>query len=265
MSTYSSEELQNISSDFRAAARRLSRTDYSQCDANLKRFIAFIDSNPFINTFISENNTKQYDVPGVLKARDWLDPFEVSPVITEEISFEYQLLKYAVENFDGDFTRLYGTYCYVKAKSTTNDEMRTFIEHIVDPLIDYIAEHIRKAYERTHQEESQNKTELPQSLTATNSTIVFNSNVGRDIATTVTLQSETRDSAQEIIKQISELLDSTSVDNSDEILEILESINDSIKDNQKPKKGFLTALKLLCSGTAAIAGLVTALIKLFTS
>ncbi|MDR0840402.1 MAG: hypothetical protein LBN26_03320 [Christensenellaceae bacterium] len=265
MNTYSSEELQNISSDFRATARRLSRTDYSQCDANLKRFIAFIDSNPFTNTFISENNTKPYDVPEILKARGWLDPFEVSPVITEEISFEYQLLKYAIENFDGDFTRLYSTRHYVKAKSTANDEMHTFIEHIVDPLIDYIAEHIRKAYERAHQEESQSKTEMPQALTATNSTIVFNSKVGGDIATTVNLQSETRDSAQEIIKQMAELLDSTNIDNSDEILEILESINDNIKDNQKPKKGFLTALKSLCSGTTAMAGLATALIKLLTA
>ena len=265
MKMYSSEELQNISSEFRAIARRLSRTDYSQCDANLKRFIAFIDDNPFVSAFIKENNIKEYTITEVLASRDWLGPFEVSPVITEEISFEYQLLKHAVDNLDGDFTRLYGTHYYVKAKSTTNDEMRTFIEHIIDPLIDYIAEHIRKVYERVRQQESQNKTEFPSALTATNSTIVLNSSVGGNIATTVTLQSEMRDSAQEIIKEMAELLASQDIDNSDDILEILEEINDGLKKNQNPKKGFLTALKSLCSGTTAIAGLAAALIKLFAS
>ncbi len=265
MKTYSSEELQNISSDFRAIARRLSRTDYSQCDANLKRFITFIDANPFVSIFIKENNTKEYDIPGILAKRSWLDPFEVSTVITEEISFEYQLLKYAVDNFDGDFTSLYGTYFYVKSKSNANDEMRTFIEHIVDPLIDYIAEHIRKAYERAHQIESQGNPEFPSALTATNSTIVFNSSVGGNVATTVNILSETRDQAQEIIKNMKELLDGQSIDNSDEILEILEEINDSLKENRKPKNSFLITLKSLCSGTTAIAGLATTLINLFAS
>ena len=32
MKEYTSEELQNVSSNFRNVARRLSRTDYSQCD-----------------------------------------------------------------------------------------------------------------------------------------------------------------------------------------------------------------------------------------
>ena len=159
------------------------------------------------------------------------------------------------------FTRLYGTHFYVKSKSTSNDEMRTFIEHIIDPLIDYIAEHIRKAYERAHQIELQSKTEFPSALTATNSTIVLNSNVGGNVATTVTLQSEARESAQEIIKEMAEILASQSINNADDILEILEEINNSLKENLKPKKGFLTALKSLCSGTAAIAGLATALIR----
>ncbi|HPY64524.1 MAG TPA: hypothetical protein PKW87_07540 [Bacillota bacterium] len=265
MSTYTSEELQTLSSDFRAIARRLSRTDYSQCDANLKRFIAFVDGDQMISTFINENNVKEYDIPAILEARNWLDPFEISPVVTEEISLEYQLLKYAVEKYDGDFTRLYGTHFYVRAKSSTNDEMRTFIEHIIDPLIDYIAEHIRKAYRRVLQEESHDKEDFPKTLTATNSTILFHSSVGGDITTNVSIERETLDSAQEIIKEITALLNVHTVDNSDEILEILESINDSLKENRKPKKGFLIALKSLCSGVAAISSLTAALIKLFAA
>jgi len=43
----------------------------------------------------------------------------------------------------------------------------------------------------------------------------------------------------------------------------LTSLTFKTHPSQVPKKGFLTALKSLCSGTASIATLVTALIKLF--
>lgn len=88
-------------------------------------------------------------IPAIIAARDWLDPFEVSPIQNEEISFSVQLLTHAVNNFDGDFTRLYGTRYYTSAKSTVNDEMRKFIEHIIDPLIDHISEYLRHYYEET--------------------------------------------------------------------------------------------------------------------
>ena len=44
MKKYTSFEIQEISSRFRNVARRLSRTDYSQCDVNLKRFMSFIET-----------------------------------------------------------------------------------------------------------------------------------------------------------------------------------------------------------------------------
>lgn len=263
MNTYSSGELQNISSDFRAVARRLSRTDYSQCNANLKRFISFINVTPIIKCFIDDNNVKDYDVSLILKERQWLDPFEISPVITEEISFEYQLLIYATENFDGDFTRLYGTHHYIRSKSTTNDEMNVFIEHIIDPLIDYISEHIRKKYDLALQEETKNGEKSLPSVSATNSTLVFNSSVGGDVSTVITLGNNIKSQGQEIVKEIAEIISVHTIDNSDEILELLELINDSLKGSQTPKKGFLTALKSLCSGTASVATLATALVKLF--
>ena len=87
MKEYSSYEIQDISSNFRNVARRLSRTDYSQCDANLKRFMSLLQSEELIVEFIMQNNTVQYDIPAIIAARDWLDPFEVSPIQNEEISF----------------------------------------------------------------------------------------------------------------------------------------------------------------------------------
>ena len=132
--SYTSFEIQDISSEYRNIARRLSRTDYSQCDANLKRFMGVIQSNSLISDFLAEKNTTTYDIEKIIESRGWLDPFVISADVHEEISLEYQLLSYAIENFDGDFTRLYGGHFYTSAKSTINDEMQKFIEHIIDPL-----------------------------------------------------------------------------------------------------------------------------------
>lgn len=60
------------------------------------------------------------NIKKLIKERDWISPFKISPVMQEEISLEYQMLKYSIENFDGDFTRLYGTHFYTSSKSTTN-------------------------------------------------------------------------------------------------------------------------------------------------
>ena len=183
--SYTSFEIQDISSEFRNVARRLSRTDYSQCDTNLKRFMAVVQTNQMISEYIHEKNTTEYDIATILRSREWLEPFNISPDINEEISFEYQLLIYALQNFDGDFTRLYGTHFYTSAKSTVNDEMSKFIKHIIDPLIDHICEYLRHCYERAVRAESKDTHTTSGAITANYSTVVVGSNIDGSITTQV--------------------------------------------------------------------------------
>lgn len=262
--SYTSYEIQDISSEYRNIARRLSRTDYSQCNANLKRFMNVINTNQLISDFISENNTVEYDIAAVIKARDWLDPFEISPVVNEEISFEYQLLTYALNHFDGDFTRLYGTHCYTSTKSTVNDEMHKFINHIIDPLIDHIGEYLRHCYEKAVRDESKDNNPPAGGITANNSTVVIGSTVEGNISTQVTINEDTKNEAVELIASIKDLLNDSDITEKDEVVEILKQIEDALNANHKPKKGFLSALKALCSGSTAVISLVTALIKLLS-
>lgn len=264
MKHYTSYEIQDISSEFRNVARRLCRTDYSQCDANLKRFMAMIQTNELITDFINRYNTYTYDIQAIMKSRDWLDPFEISPVVGEEISLEIQMLTYAVEHFDGDFTRLYGTHYYTSAKSTVNDEMRKFIVHIIDPLIDHIGEYLRQCYEKTKREEENDKP-VPQSgITANNSTVVIGSKVEGNITTRVTIDNCTKKDAEELITSILDALQVAKLENQDDITEILKQIEADIKADKRPQKGFLTALKALCAGGAKVIPLVTALIELLS-
>lgn len=263
--SYTSNEIQDISSEFRNAARRLSRTDYSQCDSNSKRFMSMISANKIIENYITEKNTHIYDIEAVIKARSNLGPFEVSPDVCEEISFEYQLLTYALENYDGDFTRLYGTHRYTSYKSTMNDEMRKFIEHIIDPFIDYISEHLRRCYEKVLKEEEKANLAAHGGITANYSTVVLGSNVGGNISTQVTVSESTKTDAIELISEIKESLQENNVTEKEEIVAILKHIEEDSRTNIPPKKGFLSALRALCAGSALVISLVTALIKLFSA
>lgn len=263
--SYTSDEIQYISSEFRNVARRLSRTDYAQCDANLKRFMLTITSNKIIEDFILKKNMYRYDVEEIINTRDRLAPFEVSPDICEEISFEYQLLAYAIDKFDGDFTRLYGTHWYTSYKSTTNDEMQKFIEHIVDPLIDYISEYLRQCYEKAIREEEKSKPTAHSGITANYSTVVVGSSVDGSVSTQVTINDSIKNNAIELISAIKESLQESNISEKEDITDILKQIEEDLRVNRKPKKGFLSALKTLCAGSAPVISLVTALIKLFSA
>ena len=69
MRDYSSEEIQEISANFRNVARRLSRTDYSQCDANLKRFMSVIDNQELIKCFIEQHNICEFDIKKIIQIK----------------------------------------------------------------------------------------------------------------------------------------------------------------------------------------------------
>lgn len=263
MKEYSSYEIQNISSNFRNVARRLSRTDYSQCDANLKRFMSVLYGEDLIADFVARNNIVKYDISAIIKERGWLDPFEVSPVQNEEISFSVQMLKYAVENFDGDFTRLYGTHHYTSTKSTVNDEMRKFIEHIIDPLIDHISEYLRHCYDDILRKEEAAKPAATPSFTAHQSTIVIGSHVEGNISNQISITENQKADANELIAEISAALATADIPSKSDIEELLQQVKDDIDSDKKPKKGLLTALKVLCQTGSVAIPFVTALMELF--
>ena len=263
MIEYNSYEIQDISSDFRSVARRLSRTDYSQCDANLKRFMAVLRDEELIADFIARNNTVKYDIATIIKEREWLDPFEVSPVQNEEISLSVQLLTYAVENFNGDFTRLYGTHSYTSTESTVNDEMRKFIEHIIDPLIDHVSEYLRHCYDESVRKENSMKTAATPTFTAHHSTVVIGSHVGGNVSNQVVITENQKVDANELIAVIVAALDKAEVPNKADIEDVLQQVKEDIEADKKPKRGILTALKVLCQAGNVAIPFVTALIELF--
>lgn len=263
MKEYTSYEIQEISSRFRNVARRLSRTDYSQCDSNLKRFIATIQNEELISDFIDKNNTTTYNIAIIIKERYWLDPFDVSPIENEEIAFSVQILQYALDNYNGDFTRLYGTYHYTSSKSTTEDEMRKFISHIIDPLIDHIADYLKHCYDEAARKEGVGLMSTLPNVNAENSTVVIGSSVGGNVTTEVNITQEQQTDANDLIVAIKEALADENIPDKEDIEEMLQQIKSDVDAGKKPKRGFLVALKGLCTAGVTVIPLVKALIELF--
>lgn len=264
MKEYTSYEIQDISAHFRSVAKRLSRTDYSQCDANLKRFMHTIQSEELIAEFIAKNNTVPYDIKAIKEAREWLDPFEVSPIQNEEISFAVKMLQYAVDNYNGDFTRLYGTHNYTGTKTTVGDEMRKFINHIIDPLIDHIADYLKHCYDEAARKEGVSLMSNIPNVNAENSTIVIGSNVAGNVTTEVKITQEQQTDANDLIDTIKEALAAENIPDKDDIEEMLQQIKSDVDAGKKPKRGFLVALKSLCTAGVTVIPLVKALIELFS-
>lgn len=263
MKDYTSFEIQEISSRFRNVARRLSRTDYSQCDSNLKRFMVTIQNEELISNFIDKNNTVTYDITAIRKARGWLNPFEISPIESEEIAFSVQILQYAVDKYNGNFTELYNKFYYTSSNSTIEDEMRKFITHIIDPLIDHIADYLKHCYDEAARKEGVSLMSNIPNVNAENSTIVIGSNVGGNVTTEVKITQEQQTDATELIGAIKEALTAENIPDKEDIEEMLQQIKTDIDAGKKPKRGFLVALKGLCTAGATVIPLVKALIEMF--
>lgn len=155
-----------------------------------------------------------------------------------------------------------GTHIYTSTKSTTNDEMRKFIEHIIDPLIDFISEHLRMCYDRKVREEGKNQPNLVNGITANYSTIVVANSIEGNISNNVDISEEVKNDAIDLINSIKEIISVDGNEAEEGILEVLKQIELDINANNKPKKGFLVALKSICGGSAAVITLINSLMKL---
>lgn len=174
------------------------------------------------------------------------------------------MLQYAVDNFNGDFTKLYGTHFYTSSKSTVEDEMRKFISHIIDPLIDHIADQLKHCYDEAARKEGISTTSTTPNVTAENSTVVIGSNVGGNITTEVKITENQKADAKDLIVAIKEALAAENIPDKEDIEEMLQQITEDVNAGKKPKRGFLVALKGLCATGTTVIPLVKALMELFS-
>lgn len=115
--------------EFRTIANRLITCNHQTGMALLKKFMAYIDENEIISEYI-----KQYVNP------DDFEPVESGTCFSsmgdtkqEEISYTYQYLKYAVENYHSFYHDMAFRYA-----REANDAVKEFCNRIVLPFVNYI-------------------------------------------------------------------------------------------------------------------------------
>ena len=101
------------------------------------------------------------------------------------------------------------------------------------------------------------------SFTAHNSTVVIGSQVSGDVSNQVTITETLKEDATALIAAIKEALNEKETPNKGDIEDILQQVQSEVDANQKPKRGLLTALKVLCQAGSIGIPFVTALMELF--
>ncbi|OOR21738.1 hypothetical protein [Bacillus cereus] len=132
-------DYKKLSLNFRKVASRFLKTNYSEADDNLERFLLFIEESPVILKFILENNTVKYDIEEVIQSRGYRDKYKLPVRASEEIAFIYQLLKYVFSNEIKYWDII--TMGYRSGKKV-QDTVDNFNQQVVKPLIDHIVTYL---------------------------------------------------------------------------------------------------------------------------
>lgn len=266
MKKYTSREIEKILREYRSISWRLNRTDYHQCASNLIEFMEFIDENELIKEFISEYNECKYDIKKILMERPNFRPFIAGSNKKEKISMAYQMLKYAIDNFNGDYTFLYGRGYYVGGNDSFDAQLKKFNEHIVDPLIEYIKQYLEEVYRNTLEQERGNNMLGTEKFTFNNSNVIFNSgNVDGNLSANVTVMNDgIQKEIEELLKIIEKEVKSINLDTKEEVFELISKVDQTVKANQEPRLSWLGKIKNFCEGSTIIVTCIDKIIELIS-
>lgn len=134
--------LRKVSNEFRGAASRLLNGGFQDSDANLQRFIAYIEKNSIIYGFLEQEMGK-VDVssyPPVQKVDDsrWNVPTDPSA----EVVYVYSLLRGSVRGESGyDYLNL--SMYYHPNSSKFQDHVDVFNRSVVLPFINHIEQYLQ--------------------------------------------------------------------------------------------------------------------------
>lgn len=249
-------ELKKISFKFRNIASRLLNTDFRDGVENVKRLLSYIKETPIIYDFILKNNVKQFDIKKIVKEKGTMERFQIPCDIQEEISFVYQLLVYISENITD-----YGLFAIGYAPGRKlQDMVDAFNNDVVKPFINYIIEYLEEVKIDMGMDDT-SKIDI-------NISDVNNSQVS--IARGNSSVNAYYNSDNDNIKQIKELTEtifklSRSEGLSDEILEEMKEILDTIKKEVSAKKPKKSILKYCNDKLSELANIVSTSVKIGTS
>ena len=250
MKNIDKKQLKIISIEFRTIANRLITCNHQTGMDLLKKFIAYIDGNELISEYI-----KGYVNP------DDFEPVEKGTCFSsmgdtkqEEISYTYQYLKYAIENYHSFYHDM--AWCYARE---ANDAVKEFCNRIILPFVYYIEEYLIEIGIQMGYDEDKKFT-----INVIGGTTQVN--VANDSATFHATQSNGIDVSQmeSIISDIMKYMpNNLTQEEQEQISDSVEVIRAEVQ-SASPRKGFIkTALKGLqaINGTAQFGAAIATLVE----
>lgn len=134
--------LRKVSSEFRGAASRLLNGGVRDSDANLQRFMAYIEKSPIIRGFLEQEMRKvdPNNYPPLHKSNDhrWNVPTDPSA----EVVYVYSLLRACARGEEG-FSYLSMSLHYHRGSSKYQDHVDAFNRSVVLPFINHIEQYLQ--------------------------------------------------------------------------------------------------------------------------
>lgn len=136
-------ELQKLSLDFRRVASELLRTSHDDADANLRRFMAFIDRDAIIGGFIQEK-LELVDLGTLMIEHSDYDQRWIIPDDPDlQVAYVYHLLSETTKpESDLDYFRI--SYYYNRGSSKIQDRVNAFNKSVVQPFVAHINSFVEK-------------------------------------------------------------------------------------------------------------------------
>ncbi len=234
-------ELQKISLDFRTVANRLIRTRQEDGISNLKRFLKHIDSDSIINEFIQEHNYHKFDnIQSIISEYRHLNHPIPNESESEEISFIYQVLKYALKEYDFSDGYLHFAMAFVGHSGEIQQILDKFNSTIILPFYYYIENHLRKLQIDMNDDENSKYSihvggdnygnNIGAKMTETNNFDQSNSSIGIGVS-----QGEVK--AEKIAGTINEAQQQTLAEAAAEIQQLLEQLDKTYDTSTYSGKG----------------------------
>jgi hypothetical protein len=263
---FKKEELQKISLQFRTVASRMLRTNFQDANDNLKRFLAYLESDQLVKSLLNDLPQIEVDYEAVLNKSNHRDPYEVPHDPFAEVVFILGFLRY-ISNSKHSYEQVAMGY---GSGNKLQDHVDAFNKRVVTPLVSYIENSIAQLMIET----------------CSNNTGTVNINVsGGSLGQLNVASGGSHVTANQNIESINLIVnygqaaieslkkDNISREEKEQVEELIEGIVSETK-SEKPKKSIVIACKdhlikaagaisLGASTVEAINKLVTEVTKLF--
>ena len=231
---YNKKDLKNISRRFRVISSRVLTSGFEDFDNNLKRFVAFIESEDIIKEFIISctDSDKDYNIEQEVKevSKRYNGTIFDSYLLEEdEVSFTFQLLKYITEN---DITFRMYTMGYTHSNKY-QDMVKGFSDRVILPFVNLVNGYLERIFTEMGFDE-----DVKCNITINGGQL----NISKD--NSILNATQYNNEIDTVIRELKKILEENNVEEKikEEILDNAEGIKEELGRNT-PRKSILNSLK----------------------